>query len=342
MQILDGDGIDATARTRFLATQADARCYHAPAWLNALTEGFGYRDSTRYAVSDGDLVGLLPMVRRRGLRGQNECVALPFSHQVPLLACDASVIARLTEAALDLAPRLVVRDAVDSATSGQRIDSGSVTAWVDLRGGYKEVSQRFSSMARRGVRKAVQERIEVALATDADAVDQFYELLIETRRRQGVPIYPRGFLHAVRRHFGPDASRLWLARDQGCVVAGLWLLLFQGHVLYAFGASRSASDGLRKRPNNLLFDRVIASLCDEGYPTFDLGSAHRDNAGLIAFKQGWGAQLAPVAWRVWPEQCEFQPIARTGALVSAASAALRKMPLPLYLRLSALLIGRVG
>ncbi|WP_159105412.1 GNAT family N-acetyltransferase [Thiorhodococcus drewsii] len=259
-----------------------------------------------------------------------------------MLASDASVIPRLVEAALELAPRLVVRDAVALAASGRRIDSGSVTAWVDLRDGYEQVSQRFSSMARRGVRKALQEGIDVTLATDAAAVDQFYELMIETRRRQGVPIYPRRFLHAIRRHFGLEASRLWLARDQGRVIAGLWLLLFQGHVLYAFGASRSEPEALRKRPNNLLFDRVIASLCNEGYPTLDLGSAHRDNAGLIAFKQGWGAQMAPITWRVWPEQCGFQPIARTGALVGAVSMALRKMPVPLYLQLSALLIGRLG
>ena len=342
MQVIGRAAVPSGALSAFVDQAASSNWYHTAAWLASLHAGFGYRDVSLVATVGGDVVGFLPMMERRDLRGRLELVALPFSHRVPVLALDVHACHALTESASRLTNTLVVRDEVPMADTGTPVDSGAVAALLELRDGYHAASSQFSGMARRGVRKAEREHVRAALATRPTEVDQFYELLLETRRRQGVPIYPRRFFHELWNTVGSGDSQLWLARHRNNVIAGLWLLLSRGHALYAFGASRSAQEVLRLRPNNLLFDRVIATLCEAGYEQLDLGSAHRGNTGLIAFKQGWGAKLAPIRWRAWTRRESFAPPTRAGLSYRAASSIFRSAPLPLYRLLSSLIIAHVG
>lgn len=341
-EIITPAALPSAALTRFLDRSPYSNCYHSPAWLNALCTGFRYRDVSLTATQGDEVVGFLPIMERRNLRGRHEFVALPFSHHVPLIAADAGICDELTTFALRRTRRLIVRDDVAMSDSGLRVDSGSIAAWVDLRDGHAAAHSRFSSMARRGVRKAEREQVHVATACNLSELDAFYDLLVETRQRQGVPIYPRRFLHAVWNNFGPHGSQLWLARHNEAVIAGLWVLLYRGHALYAFGASRASPELLRLRPNNLLFDRAIAALCDAGYQQLDMGSTHRSNTGLIAFKQAWGATFEPIHWCAWPRRIAFAAPARTGLPYRAAYSVFRNVPRPFYKYLSAMIVGRVG
>lgn len=342
MEVVSKAVLPSGALEDFVDLGTTSNWYHCSAWLASLQAGFGYRDVSLVATAGGDVVGFLPMMERRDLGGHQELVALPFSHRVPLVAVDVGACLALTESASRLTGTLVVRDDVSLVNTGHSVDSGSVAARIDLHDGFEAASSRFSTMATRGVRKAQRENVRAAQATQLNEVDQFYELLIETRRRQGVPIYPRRFLHALWENFGAHDSQLWLARHGSDVIAGLWLLLSRRQALYAFGASRSAQEALRLRPNNLLFARVIAALCDSGYEQLDLGSAHSSNTGLIAFKQGWGAKLAPIHWRAWTTREGFAAPKRSGLTYQTANAIFLNTPLPLYRLLSSLIIGHVG
>jgi hypothetical protein len=48
------------------------------------------------------------------------------------------------------------------------------------------------------------------------------------------------------------------------------------------------------RPNNFLIARTLETLCQAGYLEYNFGASPHDAAGLIRFKEGWGATPRPL------------------------------------------------
>ena len=342
MEVCAATDIDSGLYDAFVCAQPDATIYHTRAWGRALCAGFGFDDCSLVAVSDGTLVGALPLMRRRNLLGRSEVVSLPFSHLVPLLVPDVAAMPVLIGRARQVATNLIVRHSAPICESGRLVETPNRDFWLDLSGGYGATIRHFSSMARRAVRKASATGVSVSVDNSSGAVACFHRLMVATRQRQGVPIYPRRFFEGLRDELPRQSSELWLARLGGRVISGIWILRFRDRALYAYGASTTDRDALRARPNNLLFDRIVEALCEQGVSRLDLGSAHITNAGLIAFKESLGAQSVPIEYRVWPEKRALRSVARNGAPFQLVSAALRRMPQPLYRGISSKLIKSLG
>ena len=71
----------------------------------------------------------------------------------------------------------------------------------------------------RGVRRAVSEGLVVERRTDAEALEDFYRLHLQTRRRLGVPTQPRGFIRGLEQVFSDGAGHVLAVKDAGRTVA---------------------------------------------------------------------------------------------------------------------------
>jgi hypothetical protein len=67
--------------------------------------------------------------------------------------------------------------------------------------------------------------------------------------------------------------RLFLARYEGQVIAGVVVRFFPGGVM-EYAANSSLENALRLRPNDLLHWRAIEWACAEGMTKYNLGGAH--------------------------------------------------------------------
>lgn len=130
--------------------------------------------------------------------------------------------------------------------------------------------------------------VTVERRTDRDALDAFYALHVQTRRRQGLPTQPRSFIRAFGDLFAQGLGFVSLARHDDEVAAAAVFLANGRTATYKYGASDRAA--LASRPNNLLFDDAIAWAAAEGFASLDLGRTDHGHEGLRAFKRGWGAR----------------------------------------------------
>jgi len=126
-----------------------------------------------------------------------------------------------------------------------------------------------------------------------DAGNQFWQLLVETSRREGFSPHPNAhyqiLLDAKSRH--EFSNELWLAEWQGELLAAAIVNWYRpsNTVTYLHGAS---SRGHRdKMAPHLLHWRIIQRARERGFPHYDLGGIDPERwPGVSRFKQGFGGR----------------------------------------------------
>jgi CelD/BcsL family acetyltransferase involved in cellulose biosynthesis len=274
--------------------------FHHPAWAMLLARTYAYPAfGLVIEDEDGSPVAGIPVMAVRTLLGRRRWMSLPYTDECPPLAVDTAaerrLIASLAGAHETLgAPRIEVRGVVDAV--GWRARADAVVQVLDLSSDLDEVRGRFSrSQVVRNIARAEREGVQVRRASTADDVETFYQLHLRTRRRQGVPIQPRRFFELLRTDvLEAGLGSILLASAGGSTVAGALFLSWNGTTIYKFGASDP--EGWPARPNHLLFWTAIQDSWARGDRRFDFGRTDVDNAGLRAFKRGWGAVERPLVY----------------------------------------------
>jgi len=153
---------------------------------------------------------------------------------------------------------------------------------------FAEVLRTLPHSVRSRVRQAEAYGLTVRRATDARDVRHYHALAVRAvRRRGGLPkphsLYQRIFRDLVP----PGLARYDLVEYQGRAIAGSLHFMHGGRAINWLTVSDERYWSLR--PNNLIIARVMRDLCEAGFHEYNLGGSPSDAAGLVRFKEGWGA-----------------------------------------------------
>lgn len=281
--------------TALVSTAPEALVFHQPLWMRLLAEHYGYEPEAVCVVGhDGRLRAGLPLARVSSRLTGRRLVALPFSDLCPPLttpgagaeeraALGRAVAARAIAAGLPLEVRAPFGEL------GGRCATRHHLHVLDLRG-----DAAPASTTRRNVGKARRAGVVVEWRADRPALDDFYALHLQTRRRQGVPTQPKGFIRGFDRLFAAGLGVVGLALLDGAAVAAAVFLGTGSTLVYKYGASDRAASGAR--PNHLLFAEAIERARAGGFDRLDLGRTDIGHEGLRRFKASWGADEQPLTY----------------------------------------------
>jgi CelD/BcsL family acetyltransferase involved in cellulose biosynthesis len=352
VQILPLAACDPAAYADFLRGQAAALVYHTPGWLQVLEAAYGYRDRSLAVIGEGgELRGVLPLMHvSTPLKGRR-LVSLPFSHSVPLLADSPEAEAALLQAAWQLTRQenypylqLRARAFVDTPPPDLQAVSQNYISELDLRPGPAALLAKFASSRRRNLRQAEAAGFELRRGNSPDFAQAFYDLEVTTRQAQGAPVYPARFFPLLCQHLGPQTSILLLSYG-GEVVAGLVLLKFGRTCIYGYGGSRRDRDEeLRKlQPMAWLMWQAIQEACAEGYQVFDFGTTPRHHTSLLDFKNRYNPLTTELSYGYFLHTRRNLPlIQRDSRAMNWLGEALRRLPRPLFARLTPYLLREVS
>jgi len=322
------DPIDDARWRGFLDAAPGALVFHHPAWLELLRGEYGFRIEAWALRDGGEIVGGLPVADVRSRLTGRRLVALPFCDVCGPIATpavpdaqpelDEMIVSERRRAGvpLDIHERL---PQLPGATSSKKF----LHHVIALDSDPEVVERNFTTSAlKRGARKAEKLGLRMERRTDVGALDAFYELHLETRRHQGVPIQSKRFIRGFAKLFAEGLGHVALVVDgSGEVNAAAVFLAFKGTLTYKYGASRRAA--LNKRPNNLLFLDSIRWGCAQGLTRLDLGRTDLDNEGLRAFKLSWGAAERELDY-TWLS--DSAPAGRGSGIPAIAQTAIRRGP----------------
>lgn len=160
-----------------------------------------------------------------------------------------------------------------------------------------EIFNAFHSKTRYNIRLAERKGIRVEIKGE-EAIDDFYNLMLETGVRDGFLIRPREYFSRMLESLG-EHVRLYMAYFGDTAVAGTVAIQYGDKVWYLYGASSNNYRNLM--PNYLLQWRMIEWAIENNCRIYDFrgisGDLSENNPlfGLYRFKKGFGGELVEFA-----------------------------------------------
>jgi FemAB-related protein (PEP-CTERM system-associated) len=335
----------------FLEEQTQDIFYYSQAWLNLITELYGYSVIPLTTTNTaGEITGFLPLCSMHSPITGRRLVALPFSDHCPLLAIDDTSANALIDQAIHLAQQqkvkyLELRSGVNDvlAKRSDLVEGQLYVRWLmplspdpDIiwSGLRKPVQHQVKKSQKRGVQvRVAQERADMA---------QYYRLHLQTRcKKHGMPAQPERYFYDLWDAFAASgAMQLLLAEYQGTIIAGVILLASGTTLRYAYGASDEQY--LQLAPNNLLIWTAIKLGCEQGYHSFDMGRTAYDNEGLMEFKRRWGAVQEPLPYYYYPHMDGLASTAESNWKFRLLTSCWRRLPLAVAGALGGYLYKHLG
>ena len=165
------------------------------------------------------------------------------------------------------------------------------TVMIDLRYSLEDIMKDMRRQTRYEVRRAEKMGIEVTFDTSKHAFSEFYDLQLETARRQGFIPSSREFIMAQHEAFG-GAARIYTASLDGKPLAKGLIIMQSPEAIYHEAASTEEG---RKYPGAYALQwRVIRDAKDLGFRRYNLfgiappNSPKHRYAGVTTFKTGFG------------------------------------------------------
>jgi CelD/BcsL family acetyltransferase involved in cellulose biosynthesis len=147
--------------------------------------------------------------------------------------------------------------------------------------------QMHRDCIRRKVRRAERERLSYEVGRTPELMEEFYQLLLISRRRLGIPPQPQNWFRNLLECLENDLD-IRLVRKEGIPIASMLTLNHQRSVIYKYGCSNPSFHNCGGVP--FLFWKLIEESKAWGAQKIDFGRTDLRNDGLIRFKDRFGAR----------------------------------------------------
>jgi Acetyltransferase (GNAT) domain len=281
-----------------VARHPRASVFHRQEWIEALAHTYGYQPLVLTSAPPGQpLSNGIVLCRISSWLTGTRLVSLPFSdHCDPLVEDSANLTDWMkwlsVEGSLQSWEYVELRPL--SPVPNLQPYQSYLFHEIDLRPSLAHIFCRLhKNSIQRRIRRAEKEGVTCETGRSTQLVDEFYKLLLMTRRRHKVIPQPLIWFKNLVEYMG-DGLKIWLARKNGIPIAAMITLRHQASVVYKYGCSNEKFHHLGGVP--FLFWRLIEHSKASGAEKIDLGRSDLGNQGLIAFKDKLGASRMQIAY----------------------------------------------
>jgi hypothetical protein len=314
------------ARTEWDAltgSHPEATLYHRGPWLEVLRRAFGVRPSVAIRGDSDSTRAACLLAQGNPIR--RSLISLPFSDFCPPLAVNDSARESLLSglAAIQNQPRLEMRGVAGNYPWNVLYHFQRWT--LDLARPFPAIEKAADRETRRHLRRAREAGVSVECSRDAEAMDFFFNLQLESRRRLGVPSQPLKFFRTVYEVFAKlDSIEVWFALHQGKRIAAV-VVLRDGNDLHAKWSARAA--GMPDGASHMIF-MAIAEHHAQHATSLDFGRTDSRNRGLSRFKRELGAAATDLPYSYFPQMPNVTSAENLTGVWQTASRVWRNLPLP--------------
>ena len=262
--------------------------FHSPAWLGVLQDTYGFELFAPVLLDDNDMpMAGLPVCRVEDFLGAR-LISLPFSDYCDPLVSTDHQWERLVEPLIGESCPVTTRCVHNQIPlADDRFGLMKEARWhsLDITKSLEALWQGLDGAARRAIRKAQGQGMEIREAKSAVEMRAFFDMHLAVRKHKyRLLAQPRAFFEQIWLHFVmPGQGFLLVATVNDRIVAGCLFLQWQQTLYYKFNAS--VPDLLPERPNDLLIWEGIRRGQARGCTALDFGLSDYDQEGLLRFKR---------------------------------------------------------
>jgi CelD/BcsL family acetyltransferase involved in cellulose biosynthesis len=308
MRLYDLDPLSDRRWDDLVASHPRASVFHRTGWLRALATTYGYRTMVLTTSPPGERLrdGVVFCEVRSWITG-SRMVSLPFSdHAEPLLSEDGATLAIAEWMQAESLRRKWRYIELRPLSEGLHYDhplAKSQSYWLHTLDLSPSVEQIFAklhkSCIQRRIRHAERERLGYERGCSSELLNEFYTLLMMTRRRFRLLPQPRAWFENLIACMAPNAE-IRVARKDGKAVAAILTLGHRGTVVYKYGCSDERFHHLGGMP--FLFWKLIEESKNAAAELIDFGRTELENDHLTEFKDRLGTRRSKLSYLRYPER----------------------------------------
>mgnify|MGYP003627773797 CR=1 FL=1 len=289
---------DDAARDAFVRECDRATFFHLAGWRRAVEGVFGHQGRDLLAWRDGQVVGVLPLMACRGMRGRKSLISVPYSVYGGPVGEDSKVELALYE----VAERAAVSENVgrlELRCSGPTELPGSVpcdlyaTFVRELPGTVDEVLSGMPKKARADARKARKD-YGLELAAGNWYLPDLVRLFQHNKRSLGTPALPLAWFERLV-HELPGQVEVHVVMRESVPLAACMSFLFRDQVLAYYSGTGPDVDRQFKA-SAFLYLSLQEWCVEQGYRVFDFGRSRKDS-GAFDFKRRQGFEPRDLPYR---------------------------------------------
>jgi hypothetical protein len=306
MRVYKVDPIADRRWESFLQKKRGASIFHTPEWLTALRDTHGYEPLVLTTSSPtAEITNGVVFCKISSWFWGNRLVSLPFSdHCTPLLEGPQDLASVLSYSQQNLGGEnwdsFEIRSEAGTLPETLQKAKFFVLHKLDLRPSLNVLFQNLhDDCVKRKIRRAGREGLTYEKGRTDSLLAKFYILLVQTRRRHGLPPQPLAWFRNLITCLGPKL-KIRVASKNGDPVASILTIRYKDVLVYKYGCS----DQNFKRLGGLqlLLWRAIEEAKQDNLSELDMGRSDCDNLGLIAFKDRWGAARSTLVYQKYPAE----------------------------------------
>jgi FemAB-related protein (PEP-CTERM system-associated) len=289
VRLLASDAV--AAWDRFVEACPEATFFHRAGWKRVVEESFGHDAPFLYAIAEGAIRGVLPLVHIKSRLFSHGLVSNAFCVYGGPAVADAAARTALDEAARQLMLRVgadfleyrqLQRTHPDWPCNDQLYATFRRPIDADHDKNLKAIPRKQRAVVRQTLGRGL-ELVE-------ESVDGFFEIYAESVRNLGTPVFSKRYFQLLREVFGDDC-RITSVRHAGKVVTSLVTFYFRGEVLPYYAGGRAEARELGAF--DFMYWRIICDAAERGIRLFDFGRS-KAGTGHFAFKKNWGFTPQPI------------------------------------------------
>jgi Acetyltransferase (GNAT) domain len=284
-----------------------ASAFHQLGWLEALNRTYGYRPLVLSTTRPGEpLRNGMVLCRVSSWLTGTRLVSLPFSDHCEPLLNDSNEYLRFTAwltakcdrrryKYVELRPLAIVQD----PNNNLRLSHSYCFHELDLTPSVEELFRGLhKDSIQRRIQHAEKAKVSYEQGRSKQLINEFYRLLMITRRRHQLPPQPRSWFENLAQCMGNNVQ-ITLARKENTPIAAILTLQHRSTIIYKYGCSDEKCHHLGGMP--FLFWRLIEDSKASGVEKIDFGRSDLDNHSLIAFKDRFGTTRKSLSYYRYPE-----------------------------------------
>lgn len=287
-----------------LERHSRASVFHTRSWLQALKRTYNYEPVAYTTTAPGTPLanGWVFCQIQSWLTGRR-LVSLPFSDHCDPLINSEGELQWISQAILQgkeqkhwkyIECRVPAGDAPGGFGRSEEFYLHRLDLEPDLDKLYEGLHK---SSTQRKIKRAEREQLICEVGSSEKVLDKFYQLLLLTRRRHGVPPQPRKWFSNLQSCFGSQLT-VWVASKQGTPVASIVTIHFKHSLVYKYGGTDERF--FRFGGMQLLLWRAIRDAKQRGLKEVDLGRSDLHEKGLSVFKDRLGAASSCLTYFRYP------------------------------------------
>lgn len=340
---------DETKWNRFVEFHPRSSVYHTLEWRKVLEKTYGYKPYYLLAKNDSDeITGVLPLFEINSFIFGNRLVSLPFSYCAGILSTSNSTIAGLLDFAINLTIEkdlnyLELKQGLYYLDKSGLVNTNNhISSILRLSKNQEDVWKNVKKSRKRGIKKAQRKGVVVRELSSEKELKEFYMMVLETRKMQGVPPYPFSFFVNMYKYM-KHHLKIFFSYYKDNPIAGVIFQLHKDSILYGYSMTYKKKALLKLYPMTMLIWEVIQWACKNNYRIFDFGITPITHKSLLYFKSSWGTENIKIPYYYYLNNVDYPPdFDPTGSKFKLITNIWKKIPIAIAKKIGPYMIRHVG